>query len=102
MPRPFSEDKKQEWKRIIGQWESSTPKVSAAHFCRQQSIDYSNFLYWRQRFQETRLKRSSFRELPCESSKASIILEHNQVRIQITEHFDPATLKKCLQVLKGL
>ena len=43
MPKPFPEEKRQEWKRLVEQWEASDQKISIARWCAQQNINYNNF-----------------------------------------------------------
>jgi len=103
MPKPFPEEKRQEWKRFVEQWETSDRKVSIARWCAEQNINYNNFLYWRERFRSSsahKIDRACFQELVQSSVSKGIVLEYNQVRIQLSENFDAATLRKCLQVLK--
>jgi hypothetical protein len=103
MPRPFPEEKRQEWKRLVEQWEATDQKISVARWCSEQNINYNNFLYWKERFRSgsvRRVDRSSFQELTHPPTTTGIILEYNQIRIQLTENFDAATLTKCLRILK--
>ena len=103
MPKPFPEEKRQEWKRLVEQWEASDQKISIARWCAKQNINYNNFLYWRERFCSNptrKVDRACFQELVQSPLSKGIVLEYNQVRIQLSENFDAATLRKCLQVLK--
>jgi hypothetical protein len=103
MPKPFPEEKRQEWKRLVEQREASDQKISIARWCAEQNINYSNFLYWKERFRSPstrKVDRACFQELVQSPASKGIVLECNQVRIQLSENFDAATLRKCLQVLK--
>jgi hypothetical protein len=103
MPRPFPEAKRQEWKRLVEQWEESDQKISIVRWCAQQNINYNNFLYWRERFRlnSTRtVDRACFQELAQPTVPKGIVLECNQFRIRLAENFDAVILRKCLQVLK--
>ena len=67
MSKPFPEEKRQEWKRCIEQWEATDQKISVARWCREQNINYNTFLYWKERFGSgavRKVDRSSFQELP--------------------------------------
>lgn len=103
MPKPFPEEKRQEWKRLVDQWEASDQKISIARWCAKQNINYNHFLYWKGRFRSGSIRkvdRACFQELVQSPISKGIVLEYNQVRIQLSENFDAAILKKCLQVLK--
>ena len=103
MPKPFPEEKRQEWKRLVEQWEASDQKISIARWCAKQNINYNNFLYWRERFRShsiRKIDRACFQELVQSHASKDIVLECNQFRIHLSENFDAATLRKCLQGLK--
>lgn len=103
MPRPFPEEKRQEWKRLVEQWEATDQQISIANWCKERNLNYNTFLYWKDRFQHRparKVERSSFQELTHSSATTGIVLECNQIRIQLAQNFDAVTLKKCLQVLK--
>ena len=105
MPKPFPEEKRQEWKRLVEQWEKNERNISIACWCSEQNINYSNFLYWRERFGSKPAKqvnRSVFKELSTLTNTTGITLEYNHISIQLAENFDAATLTKCLRVLKGV
>jgi hypothetical protein len=102
MTKAFSEEKRQEWKRLVGQWEKTDRNISGRLWCREQNINYNAFVYWNKRFSSKSVKkidRSVFQEL-SNSAAPSITLEYNQIRIQLTQDFDAAILAKCLRVLK--
>ncbi len=103
MPRPFPEEKRQEWKQLVEQWEATDRKISMARWCNEQNINYNTFLYWKERFYSgdiRKIGRSSFQEVTHSSTTTGIVLECNQIRIHLAENFDAATLRKCLLVLK--
>jgi len=103
MPKPFPEEKRQEWKRLVEQWEKNDRNISITRWCSEQKINYNTFLYWRERFGSNPVKqidRSSFKELPNPITAPGITLEYNRIRIQLERDFDVTTLTKCLRVLK--
>ena len=103
MPKPFPEEKRQEWKRLVEQWEKNDRNVSITRWCSEQNINYNTFLYWRERFGSKSAKqidRSAFKELSTPANITGITLEYNHIRIQLAENFDAITLTKCLRVLK--
>jgi len=108
MPQPFSEEQKQQWKeRILKQRESG---FSIASWCRKNNIVIHNFYYWQDKlFPKTILDRSAFTEIPDQNrtvvpdlKKTGIIIEYQQIRIHLDRHFEPKTLKQCLEVLKEI
>ena len=103
MPKPFPEEKRQEWKRLVEQWEKNDRNISIIRWCSEQNINYNTFLYWRERFGSKSAKpidRSAFQELSTPINTTGITLEYNHIRIQLRENFDATTLTKCLRVLK--
>jgi hypothetical protein len=103
MPRPISEETRQEWKQLIEQWAATTPKASALSWCNKNNINYHSFLYWRERLHSRIMDRSSFQELDFvqePQTQTGIVLECNQIHIRLEENFDANTLRKCLQILK--
>ena len=104
MPKPFPEEKRQEWKRLVSKWEATDRAVSIARWCSEQNVNYNTFLYWKERFCSSsarEIDRSSFPELTHSTAATGVTLEYQQIRIQLTENFDAATLTKCLRILKG-
>src|ERR1700741_3008078 len=100
MPKPFLEEKRQEWKQHVEQWEAADQKISMARWCKERNINYNAFLYWKERFRSgdmRKVDRSSFQELTHSATTTGITLECNQIRIQLAENFDAATLRRCLQ-----
>ncbi len=103
MPKPYPEEKRQEWKRLVEQWEKNDRNISIACWCNEQNVNYNTFLYWRERFGSKpaeQIDRSAFKELPLPTNTTGITLEYNRIRIQLAENFDTTTLTKCLRVLK--
>ncbi len=103
MPRPFPEEKRQEWKQLVEQWEATDQKISVTRWCSERNINYNTFLYWKERFRSGAVRKideSSFQELSHSPVTTGIVLECNQIRIQLAENFDAPTLRKCLQILK--
>jgi hypothetical protein len=103
MPKPFSEEKRQEWKRLVEQWEKNDRKISTARWCIEQNINYNTFLYWKERFKSgpiRKIDRSTSQELSHAPSGIGVTIEYQQIRIQVAENFDAAILARCLRVLK--
>jgi len=105
MPKPYPEEKRQEWKRLVEQWEKNDRNISITCWCSEQNINYNTFLYWRERFGSKfakQIDRSVFKELSTVTKTPGITLEYNHIRIQLAENFDTASLTKCLRVLKEI
>ena len=103
MPKPYPEEKRQEWKRLVEQWEKNDRNISITCWCSEQNINYNTFLNWKERFGSKSVKqinRSAFKELPTATKTPGITLECDHIRIQLAENFDATTLMKCLRVLK--
>jgi hypothetical protein len=101
MAKPFTEDLKQQWKEnILSQRQS---KLSIASWCRQNNIASHLFYYWQSRlFPKPVINCPTFLEAVGENdSSTGITLECQGVTLCIKEHFNPSTLKKCLEVLKA-
>ena len=46
-----STERRQHWKQQLADWHAS--RLSGAAFCKQQSLSYHQFTYWRKRVTET-------------------------------------------------
>lgn len=101
MAQPFSEELKQQWKENILKQRQS--KLSMASWCRQNEIAIHTFYYWKSKlFPKPTLDRSAFTEAVEEKKKFvdEIVLEYHGFNIHLNEHFNPSTLKKCLEALR--
>jgi transposase-like protein len=107
MPQPFSEAKKQEWKkRILQQGESG---LSIAQWCRENDVSSHNFSYWRDKlFRKAALAvaldRSTFTELAdkrrvtvSDPERKGITIEYHKIRIHVEEQFESSALKPDLR-----
>lgn len=99
MAKPFSEKLKQQWKDKILEQRSSGISIPA--WCRQNAVPIYNFRYWQSKlFPDTFLSRSSFTEIHSRNGEIGIFLEYQGIKIHLSKHFDAATLKRCLEVIK--
>lgn len=101
MAQPSSEESEQLWKENILKQRNSG--LSIAAWCRQSGIAVHIFYYWQSKlFPKPAFNRSAFTEAVEEKNRpvAGIILEYRGFNIHLNEQFDPAVLKKCLEVLK--
>jgi hypothetical protein len=102
MPKPASEEIRQQWKEhILKQRQSG---ISTASWCRQNNIFVHSFCYWRDKlFPKAVFDRSDFRELSDQKtcvSQTGITLEYREFSIHLDPQFDSSTLIRCLEVLK--
>ena len=108
---------KKYWEIKVQEWLSSGESAKA--WCQENQVVYSTFLGWHNRFKSDDPRKSikslsqtissptsstgtHFIELK-DNPKISpgITLECEGVQIHLTVEFNPATLKKCLDVLRG-
>lgn len=100
MPKLSSAEKQKSWEEKILQQRQSG--LSVQRWCQEHQINPHTFQYWKEKlFPKATLSRSSFAELSS-SPFIGIILECQGVHIHLDKHFDPSTLKHCLQVLKEI
>lgn len=88
-----------EWTDKITDWQRSGLTVAA--WCRNNSVSYHSFLFWRKRLQtEARREGGRFVELTVAPSSSPILLECNGVTVHVSSGFDPALLWDVLSLLK--
>ena len=68
-------------------------------WCQEYQISPYSFFYWKRRIFPKTLSRGSFIEI-ADSKDTGIAIEIDGVCIHLEKHFDPSTLKRCLEVLK--
>lgn len=98
---PASIQVKQQWKEKI--FEQRNSGLSIAAWCRKNTVRTHIFYYWQGKlFPKTPLSRSEFTEIgkTNEPPLSEITLEYQGFHIRLDQHFNPLTLKKCLEVLK--
>lgn len=100
MAEPLSEEKKQEWRNKFQKQRESG--LSIKQWCSENKTATQAFYYWRVKlFPKPALTRSQFTEI-VDSKDMSIVIEYKNIRIRLDKHFDPLTLKKCLEVLEDI
>lgn len=100
MPKSISKEQKLNWATKMRQQKESG--LSINEWCRKNQITKGSFHYWKNHLQlETKLTRSCFKELIVDQG-TGISIEYQGIRILIDKSFDPATLRNCLSVLRGL
>jgi len=78
--------------------------LSAAAWCRNHQIVYSQFIYWRCRLQKNNtlaLTRDSFVELDHPSSLDSgLSIQYEGIKLSLAKNFDEQTLLRCLKTMR--
>ena len=92
------------WKNRIEEWQASDK--SLAQWSRENNFVYSQCIYWKTRFLGSKNKKhispKGFLELKDkDQSDSGIIIEAAGTRLHLTTDFDPFTLARCLELLKG-
>ncbi len=85
------------WTNKIAAWRSSG--LSVAAWCRENSVGYHRFLYWRDRLQQPE-HRETGKFVTVSLATTPISLECNGVYVHVTAGFDPGLLGDILLLLK--
>jgi hypothetical protein len=103
------EKRRNSWDYHIKQWKFSGQ--IQAEYCREHKLNEKSFHYWKKKFGSTN-KLVSFVRLPVpkslpESKKIDGInslkvLLDNDIKIEISENFNPMTLKKVVETLRSI
>lgn len=91
------------WQARIDAWKESGG--SMAKWCREQQINYNQFVYWKDKLDRINHKSqeaisSRFIELVDAPVDPGIALEYAGVQIHLKSNFDKVTLQRCVQVLR--
>ena len=99
----------QNWSNKLAQWEKSGKSAKA--WCQENKVIYTTFLGWRNRLRHNSTSpanvetpaASQFIELKEEKQTMSsgISIECTGLLIHLSVEFNPSTLKKCLDTLRG-
>lgn len=88
-----------DWTNKITAWQRSGLTVAA--WCRNNSVSYHSFLFWRKRLQaEVHREGGRFLELTVTPTSSPILLECNGITVHVSSGFDPALLWDVLSLLK--
>lgn len=91
MPRPISQDKKQEWETKIGEQQESG--LSINEWCLQNQVTKASFHYWKEKLNPKKLQKNSFTELSFKKSNA-ISLQACGISMRISSECDPHLRKQ--------
>lgn len=100
MPKA-SPERVQEWKNLILKQRESG--LSIEKWCKGNNIPTHTYHYWREKlFPKTPpLTRMSFTELK-DYQDTFLLVECKDTRISLSENFNVATFKRCIQALKEM
>lgn len=95
---------------IVLEWSEKIQRQAAsgkaiAGWCREESISYNTFMYWRTRLRkptplQDQVKRSSFIECP-QACEPWIEITLEGAKLTLSKNFDRASLLFCLRVFGG-
>ena len=92
-----------EWSEKVRQQAASGK--TAATLCKEHSIAYQSFIYWRKRLNQPSLNmplnRSSFVELKQAPAQSWMEISLPGVKITISKDFDKESLLRCAKLLGG-
>lgn len=86
MPRPLSEAKKLEWRRLIEEQRQSG--ISIEKWCQQQNLFPHTFHYWKDKLFPKQPQKTSFAELTIKRRDA-ISLQARGLHVRISSDCDP-------------
>jgi len=92
----MEETAKEKWSKLIKDWEGSS--LSGMAWCRENHQSYASFGYWKKRLYKPDVENRDFIEIVDRSEESGICLRIGKVCLELSKKFDPATLKRCLQV----
>lgn len=93
MPKPASEEKQHEWKRLIE--EQSQSGLSVRNWCLQKKIPIYTFQYWKEKLFPAQLKKSHFAELKPRQADP-ILIQAPGISLRIGSDCNPTVRKQIL------
>lgn len=85
------------WKNLIEDWEKSNS--SMAKWCRERSLPYHQFLYWKERtLPSTPVKFIELQDLKSMHAGISILIQG--VTLHVEKNFDENTLLRLIHTLE--
>lgn len=109
MTKKEKEEKRKSWEKHIREWERSG--LTQIEYCRRNNISDKCFYYWKKKFHSEN-KSVSFVQLPIPESFSELknlnfngsinILFSNDIKIELSDNFNPATLKKAVETLRSI
>ena len=103
--RARDERKEHQWRRWIGEWQTSGLSVRA--FCQRRGLTVASFYAWRRALQRRAAEKATFvpvQVLPdavqTQTSALEVVLADGRA-VRVAPGFDAATLRQLLAVLEG-
>ena len=103
--RARDERKERQWRRWIGEWQTSGLSVRA--FCQRRGLTVASFYHWRRMLQRRAAGEPAFvpvqvvaDAVPTQPSALEVVLTDGRA-VRIAPGFDAATLRRLLAVLEG-
>ena len=95
---------REHWQAHMEAWQRSG--LSRAAYCRQHGINKNTFAYWRHRLKENAAPVKLV-QLPTgtvkQAEKASLrLVVNDRISIDVSDGFQPETLSRVLEVVRGL
>jgi transposase len=103
--RARDERKERQWRRWIGEWQTSGLSVRA--FCQRRGLTVASFYAWRRVLQRRDAEQATFvpvqivaDAVPTHTSALEVVLTDGRT-VRVAPGFDAATLRQLLTVLEG-
>ena len=103
--RARDERKERQWRRWIGEWQTSG--LSARAFCEQRGLTVASFYAWRRVLERRAAEKPAFLSVqvvadtvPTQTCALEVILLDGRT-VRVAPGFDAATLRQLLDVLEG-
>ena len=102
------EQKRIYWKQQIEQWQQSG--LTQAEYCRRNNLKHHQLVYWKKRYLKTEtdvsfaaVKLEDLLDTPAPTAPASLtVVIDNQLKVEVTDGFNPQLLRQLIAALRGL
>ena len=102
------EQKRIYWKQQIEQWQQSG--LTQAEYCRRNNLKHHQLVYWKKRYLKTEtdvsfaaVKLEDLLDTPAPPDPASLtVVIDNQLKVEVTDGFNPQLLRQLIAALRGL
>ena len=103
--RARDEEKERQWRRWIGEWQTSG--LSVRVFCERRGLTVASFYAWRRVLRRRAAEKAAFvpvqvvaDPVPTRTSALEVVLTDGRT-VRVAPGFDGATLRQLLAVLEG-
>ena len=102
------EQKRIYWKQQIEQWQQTG--LTQAEYCRRNNLRHHQLVYWKKRYLKTEtdvsfaaVKLEALLDIPAPTDPASLtVVIDNQLKVEVTDGFNPQLLRQLIAALRGL